>query len=364
VPSAVVVDHRPVATSASLTRPVRPDSPAWRALVDDAGPALLREASPLTAPRQRIAITIAAPSRKVASRWGDSHFAAAFADALRRAGNDVRIQTADAADDPAGRSCDVHCVVRGLVPVRRTRGQHHVLWIISHPETIDDTELDDADLVLVASSRFADELKARTRTPVEVMLQATDPNRFHPIPPDAQHRHDITVVAKSRDQYRSAVADAISSGLRPAIYGSGWDRFVDPALIVADYVDNAELARVYSSAGVVLNDHWDTMREWGFVSNRIFDALACGAPVISDDVAEVSVLFDGAVPTFRDAAQLRELVDNALGDRDAARAQARRGMELVLAHHTFDRRAEEFLDALKRYGLDLPLTGADTAPPA
>jgi hypothetical protein len=352
VSEAVVVDHRPVASRSSLARPIRADERAWRTLIDDAGPALMREAAPLADGQLRIAITIAAPSRKVAPRWGDWHLAEAFADALRRTGHLVRVQTADAANDPAGRACDVHCIVRGLTPVRRTRGQRHVLWIISHPETIRTRELDDADLVLVASHRFAAELHTRTRTPVEPLLQATDPARFHPFPPDAAHRHDVTVVAKSRDEYRVAVADAIAAGLRPSIYGSGWEKFVDPSLVVSDYVDNYELARVYSSAGVVLNDHWDSMREWGFVSNRIFDALACGAPVISDDVPEVTELFAGAVPVFRDSGQLRALVDAALADPDAARATARRGMEIVLAGHTFERRAQQFLEALARHGLD------------
>ncbi|MDQ1382894.1 MAG: hypothetical protein QOG65_273 [Actinomycetota bacterium] len=352
VPDAVVLDHRPVPTESSLTRPVASATPAWIQLVDDAGAALMREAEPSADARLRIAITVGAPNRKVASRWGDWHLAEAFARALRDRGHDVRVQTADAADDPAGRACDVHCVVRGLAPVRRTRGQRHVLWIISHPDRIETAELDAADLVLVASDRFASELRTRTRTPVESFLQATDPERFRPHPVDPRHRHDVTVVAKSRDQYRTAVADAIESGLQPSIYGSGWDRLVDPSLIVSNYVDNAELARVYSSAGVLLNDHWTSMRDWGFVSNRIFDALACGTPVISDDLPEIADLFGDAVSTFADSGQLRSLVDEVLADPEAARVRARRGMGIVIAHHTFAHRAAEFLDALARHGLD------------
>ena len=351
VPSAIVFDHRPVASSAHLTRPIPRDSPAWAALVDDAGPALLREVAPLGDARLRIAITIAAPSRKVAPRWGDWHLAQSFAKALRRRGHVVRVQTADAANDLAGRSCDVHCVVRGLARVRRTRGQRHVLWLISHPEDLDAAELDESDLVLVASRRFAAELRTRTRTPVETMLQATDPTRFRPLSPDPAHRHDVAVVAKSRDVYRSAVADAIASGLRPAIYGSGWERLVEPALIAGDYVANENLPRVYSSVGVLLNDHWESMREWGFVSNRLFDALACGTPVISDDVPETEELFQGAVPMYRDADELRALVDEALAHPDEARERARRGRAIVLARHTFDQRALEFEDTLARHDL-------------
>jgi O-antigen biosynthesis protein len=346
-----VVDPRPVPTVSSLTRPIPATSSAWSQLVDDAGAALMREAAPLANGTLRIAITVAAPNEKVAPRWGDWHLAQAFAGALRECGHVVRVQTADHADDRAGRACDVHCVVRGLAPVRRTRGQRHVLWIISHPEVIETAELDSADLVLVASERFAAELRTRTRTPVEPFLQATDTHRFRPLPPDPAHVHDVTIVAKSRDQYRTAVADAIAGGLRPSIYGSGWDGIVDPALLVGDYVDNTDLARVYSSAGVVLNDHWSTMRDWGFVSNRIFDALACGAPVISDRLPEIADLFGDTVPTFDGAEQLRRVVDEILADPDAARARARRGMEIVGAHHTFGHRAHEFLDALARHGL-------------
>jgi len=35
------------------------------------------------------------------------------------------------------------------------------------------------------------------------------------------------------------LADAIAGGVRPAIYGSGWEPFVDAALVVADPGDQA-----------------------------------------------------------------------------------------------------------------------------
>ena len=52
---------------------------------------------------------------------------------------------------------------------------------------------------------------------------------------------------------RPVVSDALAAGLRPAIYGAGWDGLVAPELVVADHVDNEDLPVVYSSAGVVLN---------------------------------------------------------------------------------------------------------------
>jgi Glycosyl transferases group 1 len=346
VPGAVVVDHRPVRARRELRVAVDPSGPGWAAAIERSGAVLRRAADPRPDPPLRLALTVAAPSPKVATRWGDWHLAQALAGSLRRLGHDIRLQTADQADSPAGRACDVHVVLRGLQPVRASEGQRHVLWIISHPEAIDDGELEEADLILVAAPRFADHLRSRTRTPVELMLQATDHRRFSPRPPDPAHRHDVTVVAKTRDVLRPVVADALAAGVRPVIYGGGWRQLVDPALVAADHVDNEVLPTVYSSAGVVLNDHWATMKAWGFVSNRLFDVLACGTPVISDTVDGVAELFEGAVIEYQTPTELRALVDEVLGDPAAARERAARGRSAVLTHHTIDHRARELLAAL------------------
>jgi Glycosyl transferases group 1 len=362
VPAAVVVDHRPVRAKRELGVAVDPRGPGWAAAVRRSGAALRRAADTRSAQPLRLALTVAAPSSKVANRWGDWHLGQALAAGLRRAGQEVLVQTADQADNLAGRSCDVHVVVRGLVPVRRTPGQRHVLWIISHPESVEDHELEAADLVLVASSRFAEHVRRRTDAPVEVLLQATDHHRFRPRPTDPTHRHDVTIVAKTRDVMRPAVADALTGGLRPRIYGEGWRDLVDSELIVADHVDNEALPVVYSSAGVVLNDHWRTMRAWGFVSNRLFDVLACGTPVISDPVDGIGELFEGAVLEYRTPRDLRDLVDAVLAHPDSARQRADRGRNAILANHTFDHRARQLLDAigpLVETGCPTDLRGAE-----
>jgi glycosyltransferase involved in cell wall biosynthesis len=315
--------------------------------VERAGPLLLQ---PRADDGLRIALTIAAPSAKVARRWGDWHLAADLARALERLGHRTRLQTADHADDLAGRACDVHVVLRGLVPVRRTDGQRHVLWVISHPEAVEDAELDAADLVLVASPPFARHLAGRTATPVEVLLQATDAQRFSRRAADPVHRHPVTVVAKTREVMRPAVADALAAGIRPAIYGGGWRELVDPGLVVADHVDNELLPVVYSSADVVLNDHWETMRSWGFVSNRVFDVLACGTPIISDPVPGLADLFDGAALEYHGPAELGALVESVLRDPEQARMRAARGRARILAAHTFDHRARQLVEALTRHG--------------
>lgn len=352
VPEVWAVDEAPVADRRALHRPIPPTSPGWTSVVERHGASMARRAARSADPPPcRWVITTAVPSRRATARWGDWPFAQALAQALRRRGQDVVVQTHDAADSLSARARDIHLVLHGLTSVRRTSGQRHIVWVISHPETFDAHDADAADLVVVASERFATDLRDRTATPVEVLLQATDPSRFHPRSVDPRYRHPVTVVAKTRETRRSAVVDALEAGITPAIYGGGWRELVDPRLIVADHIDNDELPVVYSSAGVVLNDHWEAMRTWGFVSNRIFDVLACGTPIISDEVADVHRIFDDAVPTYRTSAELGLLVQADLEHPLAARQRAARGRARVLAHHTFDHRAGQLLDLLERHGI-------------
>ena len=135
------------------------------------------------------------------------------------------------------------------------------------------------------------------------------------------------------------------------MYKRQWEEFVDPQLVVARFVPNDRLPIVYSSVGVLLNDHWDTMRGWGFVSNRLFDGLACGTPIVSDHLPAIEDLFGDAVATYRTADDLRGAVDLALDDPVGARRRADAGRDVVVAHHTFTHRATELVDALTRHGL-------------
>jgi glycosyltransferase involved in cell wall biosynthesis len=349
VGGALALDHRPVADRDALHRPFDETGPVWADLLACSGPALRRAGPDGPDAPLSFALTVAAPMPKVADRWGDWHLAEALARALEARGHPARVRTLAEVDDPAARAADVQVVLRGLAHVPRTSGQIHVLWVISHPEDLDTEECDRADLVLVASTAYAADLRTRTTTPVDVLLQATDATRFRPLPPDPAHRHDVTVVGRSRDVLRPMVADALAAGLRPAIHGSGWEHLVDPTLIVTDHVDNRDLPRIYASAAVVLNDHWDTMRAWGFVSNRVFDVLACGTPLVSDPLPELTELFGDLVPTWRNPAELAAAVHAAHTD-PAARDRAALARARVLAAHTFDHRAGELLGHLHRHG--------------
>lgn len=294
-----------------------------------------------------VVVRIGAPDRQQARSWGDTHYAEALVAELRARGHRATIQTMDEWDDRRGRGYDVSLHLKGRSRCPRASGQVHLVWVISHPDEVDPNELEVADAVFVASPRLADHLRERVDgVPVHVLLQATDARRFRPRTPDPARAHDVVFVGNSRFAERPMVAAVARADVGLAVYGANWEKYLDPSVVVGRFVPNDEVPVVYSSASVVLNDHWDDMRRWGLVSNRVFDALACGACVVSDDVAGLDALFGDAVArTTPD--QAGEVVRALLADPARRDEMGRTGRDLVLAEHTFSARADALLEVVR-----------------
>ena len=335
-----------------------------RRLAPDAGAsevaAVLREV--LLAPRW--SLRTGAPGGGAAARWGDTPVAEALRRELRALGVVARVAARPAWGGEADRAADVavHLKGRGVAPAHP--GQRTVVWVISHPSELAPGELDAADLVLAASVPLATHLGARTATPVHVLPQAADDRTFVPGPVDASRASRVLFLGNTRSVPRPAVMAAVRAGLPLTLVGGGWHRFVDPAHVARTGVPSADLPAWYRSAEVVLNDHWDDMRRWGLVSNRVFEVLAAGGCVVSDDVPGLDDLLDGAVPTFTDAAGLAATVTALLADPARRADLAARGRAAVLAAHTWRHRAATLRDLVAGLPPRPPLPGAAARTPA
>ena len=288
-------------------------------------------------------IKIGAPNWREAERWGDLHYARAMRRQLERRGHRCIIQPLDEWDDPGGLECDVVVHLKGLTPYETKPGQLNVLWNISHPGKLTAAECDSYDLVLVASRRWAKRLEDETKTPVLVMEQATDPEAFFP-DYDPIHDRELVFVGNSRRVERRILRDLLPTQHDLAVWGGDWEGLIPAQYLAGEFLPNRQVRKAYSSAAIVLNDHWDDMREHGFVSNRVYDALACGALVISDDLPELRENFGDAVVTYDSPEELDGLVEHYLASPREREERGRRGRELVLEQHTFEHRIGELLE--------------------
>ncbi len=310
-------------------------------------PVLVREARLQVSESSRLrwAIKNAAPGGEGGERWGDTHFAASLAAALRDHGQEVVVDRRPEWDRATGRHDDVVLVLRGLVRHDPSPEQVSLLWVISHPELVVPDEAHGYDRVLAAGRPWAERRARDWALRIEPLLQATDPARFHPDAGEPATGDPVLFVGNSRRQLRPVVRDALAAGLPLSVYGDLWSGLVPDEVVRGRSIPNDQLAAAYRSAGVVLNDHHDAMRLDGFVSNRLFDAVASGARVITDPVDGLAELFGPSVQPYEtpeDLARLATLADPdpVFGDDATRRAAADR----VRTHHSFAARAERLIE--------------------
>ncbi|HMJ04449.1 MAG TPA: glycosyltransferase [Conexibacter sp.] len=295
-----------------------------------------------------VAITICPQRWDGAERWGDTHFARALADELERRGHRARLEVVAEWDAPDRPPADVTIHLRGLFPyVPRGGDELSVLWSISHPDLLTTAECDAFHLVATPSVRLAERLAARTRTPLTVIEQATDATVFFPTDErDPAHERELVFVGNSRGIFRPILRDLLPTEHGLAVWGQQWERFLPAGLVAGEHLPNEQVRHAYGSAAIVLNDHWDDMRAQGIVSNRVYDALACGALVVSDHLDEIPDRFGDAVVTYRTPEDLRASVARLLADPAERAERAARGRTEVLARHTFRHRVDALLAAV------------------
>ncbi len=298
--------------------------------------------------RLSFCIKIGAPDWRQAARWGDLYLARDLERAIRRRGHRCLIQVLDEWDEPAGLGYDVVVHLKGRSVYAPRPAQFNVLWLISHPTTLSSDEANTYDLVCVASETFAHELESRVTVPVAVLEQATDPWRFYP-DPDPALAHELVFVGNARGVRRPVLDDLLPTPHDLAAWGSGLGGLVGDHQLQGDWFANEELRKVYASAKLVLCDHWDDMRSHGFASNRLYDAVASGAVVVTDAVAGLDARFGDAVVPYATPEELRATVERLLGSDDERRQRADGARERLLRGHTFDHRLQALLDLVDEH---------------
>ncbi|MCE3602894.1 glycosyltransferase [Massilia sp. P8910] len=296
----------------------------------------------------RFAIKIGVPSVKEREQWGDYHFALGIKRALERRGHVARI---DILPDWYGGLCasdDVVIVLRGLSQYQPQPTTINLAWLISHPDEVTVTELQQYHHVFVASDSFAAWLGERMGDQVSPLLQCTDPALFYPERDAELEVPEVIFVGNSRGQLREVVQYALAGGVDFKVYGGLWEGILPPHQVPQTYIANARLRHYYSGARVVLNDHWSDMRSQGFLSNRLFDAGACGATIVTDEMQACRALFGDALHYYSTPQNLAAEVAGLRGAGTRPDQAGERLRELIVNHHTFQHRVDAILQVLAR----------------
>ena len=276
---------------------------------------------------------IGVPSWKEAEYWGDFHLVKAMGKELEKRGHHFKIQILPEWKGSADSLSDITIHVKGLSRYKPKRGPMNIMWLISHPDKVKIRELKRYDLILVASRPFARWLQEKIDIPVQTLLQFADSGLMYPEPePDSACQ--LLFLGNSRLVRRQIIDDLLPSEFDLHVWGSDWEGIIPGRYIKGRYFPYENARKLYSNACIVLNDHWEDMRNHGFINNRIFDALACRAFVLSDRCEDLDNLLPGGVITYHGKRDLHEKIRHFLSHESERKKTASHGYKMVSEQHS------------------------------
>ena len=287
-------------------------------------------------------IRTSSPSGIESTQWGDTYFAEDLAVALSELGISANVLFRDQILQRELRENAVVVTIRGVIPTRPVAGAINILWIISHPAQLAKRELKQFDFVFAASESWAHKYTKKWKVSISTLLQATNSNLFNTSAAPQNRANNLLFVGNTRGIHRSAVrtASVIRNDLE--VVGKGWEKYISRKQIKAQSLNHEQVAREYQNTKVVLCDHWSDMATQGFISNRIFDALACGATVISDYVAGLENYFDNSVITFNNPSELEVILKEDFSS-DSENPVSQEVADDIAKNHTFLNRAQALI---------------------
>lgn len=162
--------------------------------------------------------------------------------------------------------------------------------------------------------------------------QFTNPQKFT-YAPQEELKTDLLFVGSTWYE-RISVTYALEYGYDIAVYGLNWEGKIPEHYIKGSYIDNRNLNKYYSSAKIVLSDHAEDLAEMGLVINRLYDASAAGAFVISEYSPYIEEIFGDTIPLFKTKEEFKQLIDYYLAHPEQRQEKAAAAREITMKHYT------------------------------
>ena len=186
--------------------------------------------------------------------------------------------------------------------------------------------------------------------------EAADPRVFSPRP--SQPEGDLVWIGNWGDEERTAelheyLLDPVHAlGLRARVHGVRYPdharkSLADAGIDYAGWVPNHEAPAVFAKFRVTVHvpRRPYVLALPGIPTIRVFEALACGIPLVSAPWDDCEGLFEPGADFLvaRDGAEMRLRLRDVLNDGEMARELAAHGRRTILARHTCAHRVDELM---------------------
>lgn len=314
------------------------------------------------------------------ARPGASHFLEGVAAELRLRGHDVHLAKPDAAPDHVCAEADLVVVHDGLIPEqvkrigrhRRRHGAYRLLFRHSALQGLDPGTFDltDYDGVLAASSVIADIcLRDGITERAWVWPDAADTRRFRPDP--GEHVGDVVFFGAWGDQSRGVelrqflLEPVRLLALEARAYGPPFPaaalaELTNAGIAFGGWAPHLSMPAIFGRFRCTIHIPSRARSRLlpGLPSIRLFEAMACGIPLVSSPWLDSDGLFtaDRDFLLAQNGAEMRRHLRALVNDGDLRAELSSHARRTILARHSCAHRAEQLLDICRA------MTGADVAP--
>ncbi len=293
----------------------------------------------------KISISICVPenTRKFAN-WGDLYFALSMQKSFEKLAFSCQVLCMN--EWHLLNKEDIHIHIRGLYPFNQKKSDYSAIWIINHPELITLNEINEYQSCFCASMSFNQYLNSQNIKSFYIP-QAGDHQNFFPVQ-NLNKTIDVLFVGNNHLAQnglgRKIVEDylKIPKRLNFKLIGAAWKGFVSSDLILSEFAEWQDLNRIYQSAHIVLNDHHQTMKDYGFVNNRTYDLIMANQFQICDHLEDIETL---GIITYKTPEDLHHLILDLLQNPHLIERN-KKIVQTLAIQNNFDQRMAQMLDIL------------------
>lgn len=296
---------------------------------------------------RKIVICNPAPNDVSKLWWGDYWLGLDLVQGLKAKGYEVSTEYADKSNCLRKKAL-VNITIRGIDrKVILGNSTINVLYIISHPEDVSLREIGQYDIIIVGSKKESTNLKQKGFV-AYYLPQFTNLSRFF-YEENNLFKTKLLFVGNAYSGIRPAVKYATKNNLPLSLYGKYWSKCVDEKYIKGEYINNNDLHKYYSNAEIILSDTNENMKARGFVPNRIYDATACKAFVISDYMPEIEEIYGDSIPMYKNEKEFCNLVHYYLIHPDERKIKAEKAYRITIKRYTNVVFSNNFNKILRNY---------------
>ena len=208
------------------------------------------------------------------------------------------------------------------------------------------------DMIFAPSKIALEYITEKTNKKPFLLPIATNPARFNgSVPQKNEYLSDYCFTGSYWD-YPRDIVEMLEPEKLPykfKLYGKNWDKIGKFKKYYQGFINYSKLPEVYASTKIVIDDANNATKNYGAVNSRVFDALACGALVITNGEKGAKETFNGNLPVFKSKEELNYLIEYYLSNDNERIAKIKELQSCVLENHTYINRANTLKKKLEEY---------------